>query len=79
MKEPVKKPNQWIVYKKGESGGFGEIVGGYYNGQDWFYTVKGATTDGSLVTVRDDEIAYAYEGGSWLAPTGLVGQSAYKD
>ena len=79
MKEPLKKPGQWIVFEHGDGGGFGEIIGGSFTDGMWYYTVKGAHVDGVHTEVADSSITYTYEGGSWLAPTGTSSQSAYQD
>ncbi len=81
MKEPIYKPEYWVTYQQGEAGGFGRIIGGSFDGETWLYTVKGVHANGDLQAVREDEIGYLFQNGSWLAPTGsgARGTSAYKD
>lgn len=80
MKAPTYKPDNWVTFEQGEGGGFGRIIGGSFDGEAWVYTVSGAEEDGSHQTVREDEIGYLFQNGSWLAPTGIGShESVYKD
>lgn len=80
MKEALYKPEHWITFEQGQGGGFGQIIGGSYDGTHWYYTVQGALANGEHQSVREDEVAYLFQNGSWLAPTHLGGgNSAYKD
>ena len=80
MKEPIYKPEHWITYQQGETGGFGRIVGGHFNSESWYYTVEGASADGTHTAVRESEIRFLFTNGSWLAPTSTGSSgSAYKD
>ena len=80
MHEPLYKPDFWVTYQQGETGGFGQIIGGVYDGETWHYTIKGSRVDGTHTSVRQDEFGYLFQNGSWLAPTGgASNESAYKD
>lgn len=80
MQEPLYKPEHWITFQQGNTGGFGQIVGGSFDGETWLYTVEGSLADNPRRAVREDEVTYLFTNGSWLAPTHLGGSgSAYKD
>jgi len=81
MQEPAYKPDQWIIYQQGEGGGFGQIVGGRYSSEAWIYSIKGPITDTTYASVREDEITFFNENGSWLEPQqGSLGKtSAYSN
>ena len=81
MIEPIYKPDQWIIYRQGDGGGFGQIVGGSHDGDAWIYSVRGPITDTTFATTRQDEITHYYENGSWLEPHsgGMANGSAYTD
>ncbi len=66
MNEPAYKPNQWILFKQDEAGGFGEIVGGTYNGETWVYSVKGPIIDTTYAEVYEEDVTHFYENNSWL-------------
>lgn len=78
MQEPKYKPEHWVIYQQGESGGFGRISGGTFNGQGWYYTVQGAIATGQPHSVAETEIAYLYneDDKSWIAPAQAGGQSS---
>ncbi len=80
MKAPIYKPENWVNFEQGETGGFGKIVGGSFDGEGWLYIIAGSIADGSHTVAREDEITYLFQNGSWLAPSGNGGQgdSAYK-
>jgi hypothetical protein len=79
MNEPIYKPEQWIIYQQGESAGFGQIVGGSYDGEMWNYSIKGSLLDTTFALARQNEIIRYYENGSWLEPRsgGIGNGSAY--
>jgi hypothetical protein len=80
MNEPIYKPENWVTFQQGEEGGFGRIVGGSYDGETWHYTVAGSLADGSHQSVKEGEIGFLFQNGSWLAPTSSGGHaSIYKD
>lgn len=81
MHEPAYKPTQWIIYKQGETGGFGSILGGTYTGESWLYSVHGPIVDTTYAEVYEEEITHFYENGSWLEPeSGGIGRaSAYTE
>lgn len=80
MKEPMYRPEYWVTYQQGETGGFGRIIGGSFDGESWHYTIQGSLTDGTHCSVREEEIGYLFQNGSWLAPSGGGNHaSAYKD
>ena len=82
MKEPQYKPEQWVVYAfEDGTGGFGRIVGAYFNGSDWNYTIHGTNLDTTYVSATTEEITYFYENGSWLEPqhAGVGRASVYTD
>jgi hypothetical protein len=69
-----------ITFQQGNTGGFGQIVGGSFDGTTWLYTVEGGLGENSRRAVQENEITYLFTNGSWLAPTHLGGSgSAYKD
>ena len=83
MKEPLFKPGQWVCYQKEDNGGgFGEIIGGHFDSNDWEYVVQHAALDlntdapdGTPIdaVVRTDEIKFIYEGDNWMAPSKTLG------
>ena len=79
MNEPSYKPNEWVVYQKDEDfGGFGQIVGGSYSTEGWYYVLSGPLLDTTFVSVHQDEIIRLFENGSWLEPRhNGAGSSAY--
>lgn len=81
MQEPAYKPTQWIIYKQGETGGFGRIIGGTYNGEAWIYSVRGPKTDTTYTEVYEGDITFFYENGSWLEPqhAGIGRASVYTE
>ena len=80
MPEPTYKPQDWIAFQQDDTGGFGTIIGGAYDGEQWYYTVQGSLVDGTLQSVREDEITLVLQNGSWLAPAHFGGQgSAYTE
>ena len=80
MHEPLYKPEHWILYQQGDNGGFGQIVGGTFGADGWHYTLRGIQLDTTLTSVSENDIIFAYEQNSWIAPTHLGGAgSAYTD
>jgi len=80
VKQPAYKPDTWVTYQQGHAGGFGRIIGGLFDGNEWIYTVSGLMTDGAHHAVREHEISHTLQNGSWVAPTALgSNESAYKD
>ncbi len=81
MKEPTYKPESWIIYQQGTFGGYGRIIGAAFDGENWNYTTQGSLVNGELHAVKEDEITFLFQNGSWLAPTHLDsrGGSAYTD
>lgn len=76
MKEPTYKPEQWIVYEQDGAGGFGQIIGGIFDGESWLYTVSGVSVDSEYVQVEQDEITHLLQNGSWLAPSHFGGHTS---
>jgi|GEM_PF-5005245 len=66
MNGPKFKPEQWVMYKQGEAGGFGEIRGGFFDGETWLYSVYGPVIDTTFASVQQEEITHIYESGSWI-------------
>ncbi|MGV9002300.1 MAG: hypothetical protein ACOH18_05100 [Candidatus Saccharimonadaceae bacterium] len=80
MKEPIYKPDMWVSYQQDEVGGFGRIIGGSFDGENWHYTIAGSREDGSSHSAKETEIGYVMQNGSWLAPTTAnASSSVYKD
>ncbi len=77
MNEPVFKPGKWISFQKDDTtGGFGKIIGGYFDGTNWLYAVEHATSSAGTTHVLFDEIKYSYEGETWMVPNTIVGNSS---
>ena len=80
MTEPAFKPETWVLFEQETTGGFGQITGGHYDGENWQYTLKGASANGELHTILETEVTLSLQNGSWMAPTHLGGQgSVYTD
>jgi hypothetical protein len=82
MQLPSYKPDQWVVYEQGQTGGFGRILGASFNGESWVYSLRGPIVDTTYAEVYEPEITHFYENGSWLeAKHGNIGgkTSAYTD
>jgi len=80
MKQPTYKPETWITFQQGETGGFGRIVGATFDGEAWVYSVAGANADGSHHAVRETEVSQLFQNNSWLTPTTAASSSsAYQD
>lgn len=78
MNEPAYKPSTWILFQQGDGGGFGQVIGGNYDGETWVYTVSGSLQGGELRGVRQEEVTFLLDNGTWLAPTNFSGEnSAY--
>ena len=80
MQEPKYKPEHWVIYQQGETGGFGRISGGIFNGQSWYYTVQGSVATGQPHSVSEAEIIFLFneDDKSWTSPAQANGQtSAY--
>lgn len=78
MKEPIYKPDTWVTYQQAEVGGFGRIIGGSFVSGIWRYTLSGVLTNGQYITIKEDEIIFTLQNGSWIAPTHMSGGgSAY--
>jgi len=78
VQEPKFKPDHWVIYQQGESGGMGRISGGTFGGQGWNYTIVGAAVNGQPYSVSESEIAYLLgdDGKTWSTPSQASGQSA---
>lgn len=76
MQEPTFKPNTWVAYAQGGVGGFGEIIGGHFDGTDWHYLIKAVGRDGSSARILGTDIQFTYEGGNWMKPNYLSGNSS---
>ena len=81
MKTPTYKPDTWVTFQQGETGGYGRIVGASFNNEGWFYIITGSNADGSHHSVREDEIVQSFQNNSWLSVTTSGGSSAsvYQD
>jgi hypothetical protein len=80
MNEPLYKPTTWVAFEFESEGGFGQIVGGAFDGSEWFYMISGSLDDGTIRSVPQHKITYLFQNGSWLAPTSFGGQnSAYTE
>lgn len=81
MTEPVFKPEVWVVFEEETTGGFGRIVGAYYEDEAWYYNVAGSLVTGELTAVHEDHITLSLQNGSWMAPSRLSGGqgSVYTD
>lgn len=81
MKQPLYKPEAWVLYEQGtSSGGYGRVAGATFNSESWLYTVSGANADGSHHTVREEEVRQVLQNGSWLTITNsAASSSAYQD
>lgn len=75
MQEPTYKPGQWVAYQQGNTGGFGEIIGGRHDGNVWRYTVQNSSKNSDAVVLAE-EIKFTLEGGNWMAPNHIVGNSS---
>lgn len=80
MKQPTYKPEAWVLYEEGTGGGYGRVTGANFDGESWVYTVSGALADGSLASVREEDIKQVLQNGSWLTITNAAASSsAYQD
>lgn len=75
MQEPTYKPGQWVVYQQLTAGGFGEIIGGRFDGEVWHYTVQSSQKNSDAIIVAE-EIKYTLEGGHWMPPNNIIGNSS---
>ena len=51
MKEPLYKPEHWVIYQQGTTGGFGKITGGLFTNEAWHYYI--AVANSSCVNPGD--------------------------
>lgn len=79
MKEPTYTPNQWVTYKHGNGGGFGEIIGGDFDGTTWHYIVKGQSIERGSVRVKEADIILILDNHSWLPPLKQHSTEIYKN
>lgn len=83
MTDPRYKPQYWVTYQQGQTGGYGQIVGATFDGQAWVYSVAGPSLNTAYTGVKEAEIIALYENSSWMAPRqnggGNAGGSAYTD
>lgn len=80
MKQPIYKPEAWVLYEQETAGGYGRVTGANFDGQTWVYTVSGASSNGSHVTVREEQVTQVLQNGSWLTVTNsAAASSAYQD
>lgn len=78
MNEPTFKPDEWVIFKQDTLGGFGQIIGGTFDGNEWQYIVKNSLIDGTHRSVSENEITHTLENGNWSTPTHFGGAgSAY--
>jgi len=84
MNQPLFKPGTWVLFEantsEGLRGGFGQVLGGIFDGTQWRYTVGGAHMDGTPDLVKEGEITQTLQNGSWLANSSTAsGTSAYQE
>lgn len=79
MKEPIYAPDQWVTYEHANGGGFGKIVGGDFDGTDWYYAVKGQLVQGPAIRVKEDAVLLILDNKSWLPPVKQSSTDIYKD
>lgn len=79
MQEPLYAPNQWVTYKHANRGGFGEIIGGDFDGTSWYYIVRGQSVERHAVRVKEDAIILILDNKSWLPPLKQSSTEIYKN
>lgn len=81
MKQPAYKPETWVLFQQGETGGYGHVIGASFENGTWLYTVAGSLGDGSTRAVREEDITQLLQSGSWQAISVSAGNggSAYQD
>ncbi|UTX51198.1 hypothetical protein KI440_03250 [Candidatus Saccharibacteria bacterium TM7i] len=79
MKEPTYTPNQWVTYEHANGGGFGQIVGGDFDGHSWHYIVQGQSVERHAVRVKEDAVRLILDNHSWLPPLKQTSTEIYKD
>lgn len=76
MQEPTYKPGTWVTFSRGNTGGFGEIIGGFYTNNEWHYHVKNAEMNAGTAQITGKDIQFTFEGGNWMKPNYTVGNSS---
>ncbi len=79
MQEPLYTPTQWVTYKHANGGGFGVIIGGDFDGKDWYYIIEGQLIERRAVRVKEDAILLMLDNKSWLPPLKQTSSDIYKD
>ncbi|MFZ1250768.1 MAG: hypothetical protein WAR37_04960 [Candidatus Microsaccharimonas sp.] len=76
MKEPLYKPETWVIFQHGDARGFGKIVGGHTDSSEWIYSIEGSATNSEA---RQSEITHYFQNGNWSTPNTTNNASAYSD
>lgn len=81
MTIPTFQPDQWVIYKQDQTGGFGQIIGASFDGEAWNYSLRGPAIDTTFTAVTELDITHTYENGSWIEMNREVAShaSAYTD
>lgn len=92
MTEPTYKPSQWVAFdQEGEdaTSGFGQIIGGRYDGTEWHYTISGSCAHDAgtgelahqvaqVIQIPQSAIKLTYKGENWFDPARTsVNKSVY--